>query len=109
VLYDLGTWLREQRQARGWGMTQMARRLQQAGKANNDTHIPSVSVLATYIRRWEKGTISPTERYRLHYCKALGILPTEFGPQAPPQGRSEDRPASPDFDSVPAAPGRLVR
>jgi hypothetical protein len=78
---ELGTWLREQREARGWARRDMARRLIQAGHDTGDTTMPSIDSLCTYIRRWEHGH-GLTERYKLHYCTALAIPPAHFG-QAP--------------------------
>jgi tetratricopeptide (TPR) repeat protein len=78
---ELGTWLREQREARGWARRDMARRLIQAGHDTGDTTMPSIDSLCTYIRRWEHGH-GLTERYKLHYCTALAIPPAQFG-QAP--------------------------
>ena len=69
---DSGTWLREQREARGWARRDMARRLIQAGHDTGDTTMPSIDSLCTYIRRWEHGH-GLTERYKLHYCTALAI------------------------------------
>jgi hypothetical protein len=75
----LGAWLRWQRQSRGWSAAEMARRLRHAGRAAGDNQLPRPAILASYIRRWEHATITPTERYRLHYCAALGIRPPTFG------------------------------
>jgi len=99
--HDLGLWLREQRQARGWSAAEMARQLQRAARANGDKTVPGCAILASYIRRWEHGTTGPTERYRLHYCTALGIPPAQFGSSQPQPPEAEDSPAS----AVPDAPG----
>jgi hypothetical protein len=80
MLDDLSVWLREQRLARSWSMAEMGRQLQHAAKANNDHTVPSTAILASYVRRWEAGKFGLTERYRLHYCTALGIRPSQFGP-----------------------------
>lgn len=76
---ELGAWLRQQRQARGWGKRDMARRLLRAGKARGDTQLPGIDGLCHNIRRWEKGQGGLSERYRLLYCEALGIPAEEFG------------------------------
>jgi transcriptional regulator with XRE-family HTH domain len=99
---NLGLWLREQRHARGWSAAEMARRLQQGAKANGDTTIPSCATLTAYILRWERGTITPTERYRLHYCTALGIPPAQFGPGQAENGRGQ--PTGNHSGSLPAIP-----
>jgi hypothetical protein len=79
---ETGTWLRQQREARGWARRDMARRLIQAGHAAGDTAMPGIDSLCTYIRRWEHGH-GITERYKLHYCAALAVAPAEFGLAAP--------------------------
>jgi hypothetical protein len=73
----------------------MARRLIQAGHTAGDTAMPSLDSMSTYIRRWEHGQHSLTERYKLYYCAALGIPPGQFG-MAP----ARPAPAT----SVPAGP-----
>jgi len=69
-------WLRAQRQARGWDVPEMARRL--AGAAR-DTRgdLPGHDCLVRYVRRWEAGG-GVSERYRLLYAKAFG-LPGDLG------------------------------
>ena len=76
----LGAALRAQRQAHGWNVPEMARQLREAAKASGDRSVPGNKALCTYIRRWERGLIGPSERYRLHYCKAFGIPPDRIGP-----------------------------
>jgi transcriptional regulator with XRE-family HTH domain len=78
--HDLGASLRALRQSRGWSVPEMARQLRVAAKAAGDTSVPGNKALCTYIRRWERGTIGPSERYRLHYGKAFGIPPGQLGP-----------------------------
>jgi tetratricopeptide (TPR) repeat protein len=76
---ELGAWLRQQREARGWPRAEMARRLVRAGHDAGDTAMPSASSMLHNIHRWEReGGIS--ERHKLHYCRVLGILPSQFGP-----------------------------
>jgi hypothetical protein len=41
----------------------MARQLHKAAKAASDNTVTSMSVMTTYVRRWEAGKITPTERY----------------------------------------------
>ena len=73
-----GEWLRRQRELRGWAVTEMARQLIQAGHGNGDEAIPGVRDMRRNVERWESGR-SISDRYRLHYCRALGIDPGEFG------------------------------
>jgi transcriptional regulator with XRE-family HTH domain len=76
---ELGRWLRRQREKRAWARLEMARRLIQAARANGDTAIPGTGSLTRNIYRWERGTFSPSERYRLYNYQAFGISPEEFG------------------------------
>ena len=85
MLTELGTWLRQQREARGWARREMARRLIRAGRDTGDTAIPGIDSMCTNIRRWENGEWTPTERYRLCYCTALTITPSQFGTALPHQ------------------------
>ncbi len=86
---ELGAWLRQQRQARGWPKADMARRLVQAGREAGDKSVPSPSGMLHNIHRWEReGGVS--ERHKLHYCRAFGILPSQFGPR--PGGGLPDAP-----------------
>jgi hypothetical protein len=78
---ELGAWLRHQREDRGWTRPEMARRLIQAGREAGDTHMPGIDSMVHNMHRWEsEGGIS--ERYRLPYCRALGVHPSQFGPRA---------------------------
>jgi hypothetical protein len=76
---ELGGWLRQQREARGWPKAEMARRLVQAGHEASDSAIPGVASMLHNLHRWERdGGVS--ERHKLHYCRVLGIQPSQFGP-----------------------------
>jgi hypothetical protein len=66
-----GGWLRQQRQARGWTVPQMARKLREAAKAAGDA-LPAHDALVGMIRRWERG-FGVSERYRLHFCRFLSF------------------------------------
>jgi transcriptional regulator with XRE-family HTH domain len=92
---ELGTWLRTQRQARGWNASEMARQLRRAAKSNGDI-LPGNQALFTYLRRWEHGAVVPSERYALHYCRAFGIEPAQFG-----SGRGDVAAAIPDAAALP--------
>ena len=93
MLTELGMWLRQQREARGWARREMARRLIQAAQAAGDKSVPGIDGMCHNIRRWERGHSDLTERYKLYYCTALGIAPGQFGTAPPPQAR-ERREAS---------------
>ena len=76
---ELGAWLRQQREDRGWSKHDMARRLIRAGHEADDTAMPELNGMLHNIHRWEReGGVS--ERHKLHYCRAYGIHPSQFGP-----------------------------
>jgi hypothetical protein len=99
-----GPWLREQRQARGWNIQQMARKLRDAGVLADDT-LPGNDCLGVMIRRWEKG-YGISERYKIHYCHAFQIPPRDFGGTPAPQGA----PGEPAADSTarPREPATII-
>jgi tetratricopeptide (TPR) repeat protein len=76
---ELGAWLRQQREDHGWTKPEMARRLIQAGRDTGDTAMPGIEGVVHNINRWE-GEGGVSERYRLPYCRAFGIHPSQFGP-----------------------------
>jgi tetratricopeptide (TPR) repeat protein/transcriptional regulator with XRE-family HTH domain len=101
---DLGAWLRDHREAHGWTNRDMASRIIEAGHAAGDKAMPSLDTMCRNVRRWEGGHGSITERYKLHYCRALGVPPAQFGsapavlgltlaPAIPPRGMPADLPA----------------
>jgi hypothetical protein len=58
----------------------MARQLIQAGRSVGDKSMPGMDSVCHNIHRWERGQGGLTERYKLHYRRALGIRPDQFGP-----------------------------
>jgi hypothetical protein len=80
---ELGPWLREERENRGWVRMEMARRLIEAGQAAGDRSLPGLDSMCHNIYRWERGTDNPSERYKLYYSHAFGIPPSVFGPGQP--------------------------
>ena len=76
---ELGAWLRQQREIRGWARPEMARRLIRAGQDAGDKSMPGLDSMCHNLYRWERGADCPSERYRLYYCRALGIPPGQFG------------------------------
>jgi transcriptional regulator with XRE-family HTH domain len=87
---DLGTWLRTQREERGWSRSETARRLITAARETGDGSMPDAETIRGYIYRWEHGKIHTlSERYVLYYCRAFGIKPAQFGPQPAPAPDTE--------------------
>jgi hypothetical protein len=101
---ELSAWLRQQRQARSWPVPEMARQLRAAAKDSGDTAVPANDALCRNIRRWESGHGGVSERYKLHYCQALGIPLMQFGP-----GQPQQRPGDPATTSAtPRSPALLA-
>jgi transcriptional regulator with XRE-family HTH domain len=78
---QLGAWLRRERERRRWTRAEMARRLIKAAEADNDYTMPGVNDIAQNIYRWERGTVTPGERYRMYFCHAFEMTPDRFGEQ----------------------------
>lgn len=76
-----GTWLRAQREERGWSRSHLARQLITAARDVGDDTMPAVDTLRKNIYRWENDEVDISERYRLLYCRVLGIKSARFGPQ----------------------------
>jgi tetratricopeptide (TPR) repeat protein len=133
VTSDLSTWLREQRQARGWTKREMTRKFIAAGQAAGD-HMPGPDDMWRYIHRWETGETGITERYARHYCTIFGIPLASFGtapipavpspwpglappapalatpvlPAQPPAAAQPPAPAQPPAMVVPAQPSAVT-
>jgi transcriptional regulator with XRE-family HTH domain len=90
---ELGAWLRQQREDRGWTRTELARQLIKAARARGDTSVPSAGNISHNVYRWERGAVTPAERYQLYYCGAFGIPFSQFG-TAPP-GMVDPDPGAP--------------
>jgi len=102
---ELAAWLRRQREDRSWSKHEMARRLIRAGHEAGDTAMPELNGMLHNIHRWEhEGGVS--ERHRLHYCRAFGIHPSQFGPDASREPADAVTLGSPA--AVPATPAVLV-
>jgi hypothetical protein len=98
-----GRWLQRQRQARGWSVAEMRRRLREAARLAGD-NLPANDSLTVMIHRWEDDRSGVSERYRLHYCKAFRIPIEEFGQsQAGPHATPPTAPA-PLTAALPTAP-----
>jgi transcriptional regulator with XRE-family HTH domain len=104
----LGAWLRQQREARSWTRREMARQLIQAARANGDNTIPGADSICHNLYRWEADRGGLTERYKLHYCKALGIPPAQFGTDPPSSHPPPPAPQAADVPPDPADPGLPV-
>jgi hypothetical protein len=100
----LGPWLRQQREARSWTKREMARQLIQAGQATGDKSVPGTDSMCHNIHRWERGQGGLTERYKLHYCKAFGIPPRQFGADPADARPLIPPPAAMLAPAVPATP-----
>ena len=81
---ELGAWLRRERERRLWSRAEMGRQLAAAARALGHRGVPAAEDLAHCVYRWERGIAAPSERYRLYYCKALGIPRGAFGAGRPP-------------------------
>jgi transcriptional regulator with XRE-family HTH domain len=105
----VGGWLRQQRQARGWNVPQTARRLRAAAAAIGDT-LPGRATLEAHIRRWERGVIAPSERYKLLYCHAFAITTAQYAhpgplpPSPPPLTAAAGQPSPPGHHYDPPGP-----
>src|SRR5690349_13301671 len=91
---ELAAWLRRQREDRGWTRTELARQLTRAARARGDTSLPGTDNISHNIYRWERGAVTPAERYKLLYCSAFGIPFSQFGTALPP-GMVDASPAVP--------------
>ena len=87
---ELGTWLRVQREARGWSRADMARRLIAARKAGDDA-TSSPENLRHSIYRWERGLAGISRPHQRLICRAFGIAPAGFGHLAA-DGHEADQP-----------------
>ena len=76
---QLGAWLRRERERRRWSRAEMARRLIKAAGENDDYSMPGANDVIHNLYRWERGTVAPGERYRMYFCRALGMTPDQFG------------------------------
>jgi hypothetical protein len=83
IAAGLGTWLRDQREERGWSRAGLARRLIAAARAAGDQSMPGADSMCHNICRRERGLAGLSERHRLNCCRAFGIRPAGFGPTRP--------------------------
>jgi len=79
---ELGAWLRQQREDRGWTRSELARQLIKVARTKGDMSVPSADNISHNIYRWERGAVTPAERYQLYYCGAFGIPFSQFGAPA---------------------------
>jgi hypothetical protein len=100
------TWIRQQRQYRAWTVLEMARQLRRAAAGGGDD-LPGDRSLQHYIHRWESGAGSLSERYQIHYSRAFGITPDQFGvaplPERAAAGRVDGQHADPVLQAEPMA------
>jgi transcriptional regulator with XRE-family HTH domain len=102
---ELGAWLRQQREDRGWTRTELARQLIKAARTRGDSSVPSAGNISHNVYRWERGTVTPAERYQLYYCGAFGIPFSQFGISAPPGmvDPNPGAPAAPAYRGLPSS------
>ena len=62
---ELGAWLRQQREDRGWTRSELARQLIKAARAKGDTSVPGADNIGHNIYRWERGTVAPAEHQEM--------------------------------------------
>lgn len=82
--------LAAERTRRGLTKRELGRRL----ASQVTEQCPSLDTLVSYVKRWEAGKVSVSDRYRHAYSKALGVSPADLfgrvgrpppgGPAAPP-------------------------
>lgn len=65
----IGARLRAERKARGWDRQEMARRLGDALPGPRVDH----ESLVSYVKRWERGAVGVSERYRMAYARSFGL------------------------------------
>jgi len=89
----------------------MARQLIDAGRAAGDNSMPSTDGMYHNIHRWERGQGGLTERHKLHYCRVLGIPPSQFGlcqPGQPPTTAMAETTGAMLVPVTPHAPGVIA-
>lgn len=69
----LGLKLRSERKAQGLTVFGMAEALRDSAPERERRDLPKLADLQRKIRDWENGKWAPNERYRLLYCRALGL------------------------------------
>ncbi len=82
----------------------MARQLIKAAKARGDTSVPGADNISHNVYRWERGAVTPAERYKLYYCGAFGIPFGRFGISVSSPGMVD---TSPGGSAAPAYRGTL--
>src|SRR5579862_7985013 len=92
---ELGAWLRQQREDRGWTRSELARQLIKVARTKGDMSVPSADNISHNIYRWERGAVTPAERYQLYYCGAFGIPFSQFGAPARPGTQPATQPSAP--------------
>ncbi|MEV5712031.1 transcriptional regulator [Actinoallomurus sp. NPDC052274] len=77
--------IRAERKARGWDKPEMARRLAHAA-GDARASLPDHETLLGYVKRWERGAVGISERYRMLYARAFGLAEEDLfgvGKEAP--------------------------
>lgn len=86
------TRIRAERKARGWSAAAMARELRDAADGRTQDELPQLALLVDYVRRWERGTVGITERYRMLYAAAFGVTEDSLFAVTTPQPSSGSPP-----------------
>lgn len=76
---ELGSWLRGQREARGWSRADMARRLITAAREAGEDAASSPENLRHSIYRWERGLSGISGPHQRLICRAFDIVPGGLG------------------------------
>jgi transcriptional regulator with XRE-family HTH domain len=83
--------IRTERKACGWDKPEMARQLAHAaGEARSS--LPDHETLLGYVKRWERGAVGISERYRMLYARAFGMTEDELFdvPEDDPSSEGDD-------------------
>ena len=90
--------LAAERTRRGLTKRELGRRL----ASQVTEQCPSLDTLVSYVKRWEAGKVSVSDRYRHAYSKALGMNPADLF------GRADRAPASAAPPGGPVTFGALI-
>jgi hypothetical protein len=84
---ETAAWIRREREKRGWGRPETARRAIKAARDRGDKYVPDFGAVKHSMYRWESGG-GVSDLYVALLCDAFGVPYTEF----PPQDRTRSKP-----------------